>query len=57
MVDKFSLYDALPFEWLKLRIPFAGPIVDVVVVVVVVVVVLVRKSQSKQSSISSFIFL
>ena len=56
MVDKFSLYDALPFEWLKLRIPFAGPIVDVVVVVVVVVV-LVRKSQSKQSSISSFIFL
>ena len=53
MVDKFSLYDALPFEWLKLRIPFAGPIVDVVVVVVV----LVRKSQSKQSSISSFIFL
>ena len=55
MVDKFSLYDALPFEWLKLRIPFAGPIVDVVVVVVVVV--LVRKSQSKQSSISSFIFL
>ena len=55
MVDKFSLYDALPFEWLKLRIPFAGPIVDVVVVVVVVV--LVRKSQSKKSSISSFIFL
>ena len=57
MVDKFSLYDALPFELLKLRIPFAGPIFDVVVVVVVVVVVLVRKSQSKQSSISSFIFL
>ena len=54
MVDKFSLDDALPFEWLKLRIPFAGPIV---VVVVVVVVVLVRKIQSKQSSISSFIFL
>ena len=53
MVDKFSLDDALPFEWLKLRIPFAGPIV----VVVVVVVVLVRKIQSKQSSISSFIFL
>lgn len=52
MVDTFSLYDAVPFEWLKLRIPFAGPIVDVVVVVV-----LVRKSQSKQSSISSFIFL
>ena len=52
MVDKFSLDDALPFEWLKLRIPFAGPIV-----VVVVVVVLVRKIQSKQSSISSFIFL
>lgn len=51
MVDKFSLDDALPFEWLKLRIPFAGPIV------VVVVVVLVRKIQSKQSSISSFIFL
>ena len=50
MVDKFSLDDALPFEWLKLRIPFAGPIV-------VVVVVLVRKIQSKQSSISSFIFL
>ena len=46
MVDKFSLDDALPFEWLKLRIPFAGPIV-----------VLVRKIQSKQSSISSFIFL
>ena len=39
MVDKFSLYDAMPFEWLKLTIPFAGPIVDVVVVVV-----LVRKS-------------
>ena len=54
MVDKFSLDDALPFEWLKLRIPFAGPIVDVVVVFVVV---LVRKIQSKQSSISSFIFL
>ena len=54
MVDKFSLDDALPFEWLKLRIPFAGPIV---VVVVVVVVVLVRKIQSKQSSISSLIFL
>ena len=53
MVDKFSLDDALPFEWLKLRIPFAGPLV----VVVVVVVVLVRKIQSKQSSISSFIFL
>ena len=45
MVDKFSLDDALSFEWLKLRIPFAGPIV--VVVVVVVVVVLVRKIQSK----------
>ena len=54
MVDKFSLYDTVPFEWLKLRIFSAGPIVDVVVVVVVV---LVTKSQSKQSSISSFIFL
>ena len=54
MVDKFSLYDTAPFEWLKLRIFSAGPIVDVVVVVVVV---LVTKSQSKQSSISSFIFL
>ena len=54
MVDKFSLYDTVPFEWLKLRIFSAGPIVDVVVVVVVVV--LVTKSQSKQSSISSFIF-
>lgn len=53
MVDKFSLYDTVPFEWLKLRIFSAGPIVDVVVVVVVVV----TKSQSKQSSISSFIFL
>lgn len=53
MVDKFSLYDTVPFEWLKLRIFSAGPIVDVVVVVVV----LVTKSQSKQSSISSFIFL
>ena len=52
MVDKFSLYDNVPFEWLKLRIFSAGPIVDVVVVVVV----LVTKSQSKQSSISSFIF-
>lgn len=52
MVDKFSLYDTVPFEWLKLRIFSAGPIVDVVVVVVV----LVTKSQSKQSSISSFIF-
>ena len=56
MVDKFSLYDTVPFEWLKLRIFSAGPVVDVVVVVVVVVV-LVTKSQSKQSSISSFIFL
>ena len=54
MVDKFSLYDTVPFEWLKLRIFSAGPIVDVVVVVVVV---LVTKSQSKQSLISSFIFL
>ena len=54
MVDKFSLYDTVPFEWLKLRIFSAGPIVDVVVVVVVI---LVTKSQSKQSSISSFIFL
>lgn len=54
MVDKFSLYDTVPFEWLKLRIFSAGPIVDVVVVVVVV---LVTKSESKQSSISSFIFL
>ena len=53
MVDKFSLYDTVPFEWLKLRIFSAGPVVDVVVVVVV----LVTKSQSKQSSISSFIFL
>ena len=53
MIDKFSLYDTVPFEWLKLRIFSAGPIVDVVVVVVV----LVTKSQSKQSSISSFIFL
>ena len=53
MVDKFSLYGTVPFEWLKLRIFSAGPIVDVVVVVVV----LVTKSQSKQSSISSFIFL
>ena len=53
MVDKFSLYDTVPLEWLKLRIFSAGPIVDVVVVVVV----LVTKSQSKQSSISSFIFL
>ena len=53
MVDKFSLYDTVRFEWLKLRISSAGPIVDVVVVVVV----LVTKSQSKQSSISSFIFL
>ena len=53
MVDKFSLYDTVPFEWLKLRIFSAGPIVDVVVVVVVVPV---TKSQSKQSSISSFIF-
>ena len=52
MVDKFSLYDTVPFEWLKLRIFSAGPIVDVVVVVVV----LVTRSQSKQSSISSFIF-
>ena len=52
MVDKFSLYDTVPFEWLKLRIFSAGPIVDVVVVVV-----LVTKSQSKQSSISSFVFL
>lgn len=43
MVDKFSLYDNVPFEWLKLRILFAGPIG------VVVVVVLVRKSQSKIS--------
>ena len=34
MVDKFSLYDVVPFEWLKLRILFAGPIVNVVVVVV-----------------------
>ena len=50
MVDKFSLSDTVPFEWLKLRIFSAGPIVDVVVVV------LVTKSQSKQSSISSFIF-
>ena len=54
MVDKFSLYDTVPFEWLKLRIFSAGPIVDVVVVVVVI---LVTKSQSKQSSISSLIFL
>ena len=52
MVDKFSLSDTVSFEWLKLRIFSAGPIVDVVVVVVV----LVTKSQSKQSSISSFIF-
>lgn len=37
MVDKFSLYDTVPFEWLKLRIFSAGPIVDVVVVVVVLV--------------------
>ena len=42
MVDKFSLYDTVPFEWLKLRIFSAGPIVDVVVVVVVVVQVIKR---------------